>query len=304
MPAASSATPEQIKDANVRYHDLAAGEYDAKWGIDLGEVGQAQVLGKLRKAVGELPPRGFGDGLEIGAGTGYFTLNMLQAGVVERATATDISDGMLEVLAASAAERGLTVETVRTEAESLPFEDESFDLVFGHAVLHHIPDLERAFGEFSRVLRPGGVLAFCGEPSRYGDRIAAVPKRVGRTLAPVWRRALRAAPRNGGEHSHGGDHGLEWHVDVHSFSPGELRRLIADAGLEGPRIRGEELAANAFGWVCRSLESTAEPDDVPVAWRTFAFRGYLALQRVDGSLLEPRLPPDLFYNLVLSARKP
>jgi SAM-dependent methyltransferase len=304
MPAASSATPEQIKDANVRYHDLAAGEYDAKWGIDLGEVGQAQVLGKLRKATGELPPGGFGDALEIGAGTGYFTLNMLQAGVVERATATDISEGMLGVLAASAAERGLEVETVRTEAESLPFEDESFDLVFGHAVLHHIPDLERAFGEFSRVLRPGGVVAFCGEPSRYGDRIAAVPKRVGLALAPVWRRALRAAPRNGGEHSHGGDHGLEWDVDVHSFSPGELRRLSADAGLEAPRIRGEELAANAFGWVCRSLESTAEPEEVPMAWRTFAFRGYLALQRVDASLLEPRLPPDLFYNLVLSARKP
>jgi SAM-dependent methyltransferase len=304
MPAASSATPEQIKDANVRYHDLAATEYDAKWGIDLGEVGQAQVLAKLRKATGELPPGGFGDALEIGAGTGYFTLNLLQAGVIERATATDISDGMLEVLAASAAERGLTARTVRTEAESLPFEDESFDLVFGHAVLHHIPDLNRAFGEFARVLRPGGVLAFCGEPSRYGDRIASVPKRVGVALAPVWRRALRAAPRNDGEHSHGGDHGLEWDVDVHSFSPAELRGLIADAGLERPRIRGEELAANAFGWVCRSLEGTAEPDDVPRAWRTFAFRGYLALQRVDASLLEPRLPPDLFYNLVLSARKP
>jgi hypothetical protein len=39
-------------------------------------------------------------------------------------------------------------------------------------------------------------------------------------------------------------------------------------------------------------------------WRKFAFRGYLALQRVDTTMLEPRLPPSLFYNLVLSARKP
>ena len=38
-------------------------------------------------------------------------------------------------------------------------------------------------------------------------------------------------------------------------------------------------------------------------WRRFAFRSYLALQRVDESVLEPRLPPQLFYNLVLSARK-
>ena len=43
---------------------------------------------------------------------------------------------------------------------------------------------------------------------------------------------------------------------------------------------------------------------MPWAWRFFAFRSYLALQRVDTALLEPRLPPELFYNLVLSARKP
>jgi len=43
---------------------------------------------------------------------------------------------------------------------------------------------------------------------------------------------------------------------------------------------------------------------VPWTWRRFAFRSYLALQKVDVALLEPRLPPQLFYNLVLSAQKP
>jgi hypothetical protein len=33
-PAAPTATPDRIKDANTRYHDAAATEYDAKWGID------------------------------------------------------------------------------------------------------------------------------------------------------------------------------------------------------------------------------------------------------------------------------
>ncbi len=41
-----------------------------------------------------------------------------------------------------------------------------------------------------------------------------------------------------------------------------------------------------------------------MAWRLFAFRSYMALQRLDSVLLEPRLPPELFYNLVLSARRP
>jgi SAM-dependent methyltransferase len=302
VPAAL-ASPEQIKDANVRYHDAAAADYDAKWGIDLGPVGQAQVRAKLAKALGRLPPAPFGDAIEIGAGTGYFTLNMLQAGLIERATATDISPGMLAALEASAAELGVAVRSVRTDAEELPFADESFDLVFGHAVLHHVPDPARAFREFARVLRPGGAIAFCGEPSRYGDRIAALPKRLGIALAPAWRRAVGASSRNGCgpvvEHA-----GLEGAVDVHAFSPARLRALASSAGLTGTRIRGEELVANAFGWVCRSLEASAQPDEVPMRWRIFAFRGYLALQRLDSALLEPRLPPGLFYNLVLSARKP
>src|SRR5436190_16507430 len=106
VAAAASATPEEIKDANVRYHDVAAGSYDSKWGIDLGPVGQGQVRTKLSKALGGLPPAPFADALEIGAGTGYFTLNMLQSGLIERATATDISAGMLAARDASAAELG------------------------------------------------------------------------------------------------------------------------------------------------------------------------------------------------------
>jgi SAM-dependent methyltransferase len=303
MPVTPTATPAEIKDANVRYHDAAAADYDAKWGIDLGSVGQAQVRSKLAKALGGAPQRPFGDALEIGAGTGYFTLNLLQTGLTERATATDISAGMLAALDASAAELGVSVRTVRTDAEALPFADASFDLVFGHAVLHHIPDLGRAFREFARVLRPGGMLAFCGEPSRYGDRLAALPKRLGAALAPAWRRAVGAAGANGPAPAAAAEVGLEWEVDVHAFDPAGLRELLAAAGLERARVSGEELLANAFGWVCRSLEATAQPDDVPVRWRVFAFRSYLALQRLDAALLEPHLPAGLFYNLVLSARK-
>jgi hypothetical protein len=69
-------------------------------------------------------------------------------------------------------------------------------------------------------------------------------------------------------------------------------------------VRGEELLANAWGWGLRTVESTAEPDSVPTAWRWFAFGSYLALQRVDSALLEPRLPAELFYNLLCGARLP
>src|SRR6185312_7213794 len=222
-------TADEIRDVNTRYHDVAASSYDSKWGIDFGEVGQAQVVGKLRKVLGAALARGFERSLEVGAGTGYFSLNLMRAGIVREATCTDISPGMVRTLNANARRLGLTVRTARADAESLSFADASFDLVVGHAVLHHLPDLERAFREFHRVLSPGGYVVFAGEPSRFGDRLAALPKRGALAVAPLWRRALRAAPpppppadQNGS--NNGDDHGLERVVDIHAFAPGDLAR--------------------------------------------------------------------------------
>jgi SAM-dependent methyltransferase len=300
VPPALSA--EEIRNVNTRYHDVAAGHYDSKWGIDFGEIGREQVLVKVEKAIGHHPD-GWRRSLEIGAGTGYFTLNLLRAGMIAEATCSDISPGMLAALRANAERLGLEVRTEQVDAERLPFADASFDLVLGHAVLHHIPDLERAFAEFARVLAPGGTVLFAGEPSRYGDRLARVPKRAAGALAPLWRRALgaRAVTSHAGEEP---DAALEGFVDVHAFAPGELARAARSAGFADVRIAGEELLANWFGWTNRTLEATAEPEDVPWAWRQYAYRGYLALQGLDRRLLEPRLPPAIFYNLLISARKP
>ncbi len=299
-------SPAQIRNVNTRYHDVAADGYDTKWGIDFGELGQSQTIGKLEKALGA-PAGRYGRALEIGAGTGYFSLNLLQRGVIGAAVATDISPGMLETLRANADRLGLEVETVATDAEVLPFDAETFDLVLGHAVLHHLPDLDRAFAEFHRVLRPGGTVVFAGEPSRSGDRLARIPKRAAAAAAPLWRRAIRAAPVvpiEGNGHHHGADHALESEVDIHAFTPPELADFAARAGLVEVRVSGEELLANWFGWTNRVLESTAVPEDIPWAWRQYAFRGYLALQRLDARLLEPRLPARIFYNLLLTARRP
>src|SRR5437588_682510 len=186
-------TADEIRDVNTRYHDVAASSYDSKWGIDFGQVGQAQVLGKLRKVLGAALEGGFARSLEVGAGTGYFSLNLLRAGIVAEAICTDISPGM--------------VRTLRANAERL---------------------------------------------------------------------------------------GLEQVVDIHAFVPDDLARLARAAGFADIRVRGEELLANWFGWFNRGLESTAEPIDVPMLWRQYAFHGYLLLQRVDERLLEPRLPPAIF----------
>lgn len=304
MPASPTATPEHIKDVNTRYHDAAADSYDAKWGIDFGEIGQHQVALKLKKSLGGKLET-FDQALEIGAGTGYFSLNLASQGLIKNLTATDISPGMLKSLAKTAETLGVPVKTVVTEAEELPFPDDTFDVVLGHAVLHHIPNLDKAFSEFLRVLKPGGVIVFCGEPSRYGDRLAAVPKRTGSFVAPAWRKLVGAETLTHSEEELADDeHSLEPEVDVHAFAPSDLRAIPPRVGFEETKVRGEELVANVWGWGMRSMESSATPDSIPLKWRRFAYNSYIAFQKVDNNVLEPHLPPELFYNLLLSARKP
>jgi ubiquinone/menaquinone biosynthesis C-methylase UbiE len=297
---------DEIRDVNSRYHDVAASDYDSKWGISFEGVGRELVCTKLRKALGGGAPATFHRALEIGAGTGYFSLNLLQSGVIREAVCTDISRGMLDELERSAERLGVEVETARCDAQQLPFPDDSFDLVFGHAVLHHLPDLDAAFREFRRVLRPGGRVAFCGEPSEYGDRLARVPKRAALAVAPAWRRMLGVGRRidDFASDSEAADHGLEHVVDVHAFTPNQLSSFAARAGFDSVRVTGEELVAGWFGWANRTLESTAEARQIPHGWHMYAYRGYLVLKALDDRLLERALPPAIFYNLLVSAQAP
>ena len=162
-------------------------DYDAKWGIDFGEIGQAQVLGKLRKALGAASSGRFDRALEIGAGTGYFTLNLLRAGVIG---AGDLHRHLARACSPTLrGQRRAAGPRRRRPSPATPSSCRSrttrFDLVLGHAVLHHLPDLHRAFARVPPRAAPGGTLAFAGEPSRYGDRIARLPQA---RRAPRWRR--------------------------------------------------------------------------------------------------------------------
>ena len=306
---AAPATEPEILDVNRRYHDVAAREYDAKWGISFGEAGRAQVVGKLAKLLGPRPGP-FARSLEIGV---RHRLLQPQPAAGGRRRRGDVH-GHLAGDARDAATRTPTrsachVETVACDAAELPFEDGSFDLVLGHAVLHHLPALDRAFAEFHRVLRPGGTLVFAGEPSRQGDKIAAVPE--ARRLAAVARLAPRAAASRRRRTSTATrrrpamTHHLESQVDVHAFVPGRPR---------APRARRPASPTSACAarscWPTGSGGSTARSrpaptrSGIPMPWIHYAHQGYLLLQQVDRRLLEGRLPPQLFYNLMLAASKP
>jgi arsenite methyltransferase len=96
--------------------------------------------------------------LDVGSGAGTDSLVAAQmVGSEGRVTGIDMTPEMLAKAKAAAVEMKATnVEFVAGEAEKLPFEDESFDVVISNGVIDLTPDKDAVFSEIQRVLRPGG----------------------------------------------------------------------------------------------------------------------------------------------------
>lgn len=108
----------------------------------------------------ELRTRAAGvDILEYGCGDCSYVTQLIEWG--GRVTAIDISDEAIAAARELAEERGFARSAcfARMNAEDLTFPDDSFDLIVGRAILHHL-DLEKAYASIARVLRPGGTAIF------------------------------------------------------------------------------------------------------------------------------------------------
>ena len=213
----------------MRYHDLAAAHYDAKWGISYGELGQSQVSGKLGKALGRRPehsPRG----LEIGAGTGYFGLNLVRAGVVGELAAVDISPGMLGQLERSAA--GWTSRWTARRARRAPCPSPTTPSTWSSATpcCTTCPTWRRACASSTACCAPAARW-----PSAASPRCTATGCPRGPSAPPTgWRRsgARRCARARApsGPAGRSEEDVLEQVVDVHAFTPAALNRRARSAG--------------------------------------------------------------------------
>jgi arsenite methyltransferase len=98
------------------------------------------------------------DVLDVGSGAGTDSLVAAQmVGSEGTVTGIDMTPEMLEKARSAAAEMGLrNVTFVEADAERLPFDDGSFDVVISNGVIDLVPDKDAVFSEIFRVLRPGG----------------------------------------------------------------------------------------------------------------------------------------------------
>ncbi len=295
------------KLANVLYHDWEASTYDEKWSISYDDRCISYARDRFAHIAGE-DGWPYGRALELGSGTGFFLLNLMQAGVMDDGHVTDLSPGMVEVARRNAAGLGFDVEGRVADAESIPYDDDSFDLVVGHAVLHHIPDVEQALREVLRVLRPGGRFVFAGEPTARGDFVA---RRLSRltwwaatrvTRLPPLRERWARSPKELSESSAAA--ALEAVVDLHTFDPDDLARTAVRAGAIDVRTVTEELTASWFGWPVRTVEAAVRPGALGWSWAVFAYQGWLTLSALDEKVLSRVVPDELFYNVSLTGTKP
>lgn len=166
--------------------------------------------------------------LDIGCGTGRITLPLARH--VGSVTGLDMSQAMLDQAAIKAAAAGLDVIFRQGDMVELPFKSQSFDAIVSILALMHVLPEERprVFAEIYRVLRPGGVLLI-GVKNAVFERFTSADRFATVDQTDVENKELVFTGTRCGE---------EMRAPWHSFSPEDLNRLSARAGLIPVGLRG------------------------------------------------------------------
>ena len=101
--------------------------------------------------------------LDVGTGTGFLSILLAEMG--HEVVGVDLSEGMMSLCSKKAQDKGLKIYLRKGDAESIPFEKESFDVVVSRWVLWTLLHPDKAIAEWKRVLKPGGLAYSFDTPS-------------------------------------------------------------------------------------------------------------------------------------------
>jgi SAM-dependent methyltransferase len=179
--AAARSDPDEVEARASRekafYNDKGATSYHVVRGWiwrALGEFRRNAEIKSFYDPAGKVV-------LDYGCGPGYLTTYLIDNGAVS-VTGIDVSEGEIEQAQAKAEQEGLQEVTrfLVADAHATEFPDDSFDLIVGDSILHHL-DMRVALAEIGRILRPGGRAVFI-EPMWHNPIL-----RIGRALTPTAR---------------------------------------------------------------------------------------------------------------------
>jgi ubiquinone/menaquinone biosynthesis C-methylase UbiE len=172
--------------------------------------------------------------LDLGCGGGHVSLRV--AAHVAEVTAVDLSQPMLDLVLATAAERGLgNVAVCRSAVEQLPFEPGRFDFVLSRFSAHHWHDLDAGLREAYRVLAPGGSAVLI-------DTVAPAPAVIDSHLQTI---ELLRDPAH-----------------VRNYTPAEWLAALARAGFELSAIAQRRLRIEFASWLARTRTPRLHADAI------------------------------------------
>jgi SAM-dependent methyltransferase len=184
------------------------------------------------------------DVLEVGVGLGTDFVQFARAGA--NLVGIDLTEAAVALARKRVELEGLPAVVQTGDAEALPFDDRSFDLVYSWGVLHHTPNTERAIAEVHRVLRDGGEARIMLYSRRSWVALGAW-LRYGLARGKPWRTFTDVLA------AHMESPGTKAYTDAElrgmfgEFSDVQLQRFVTpyDARVAGPLSR---LAAPRGGW--------------------------------------------------------
>ncbi|ATM96925.1 sam-dependent methyltransferase YafE [Yersinia frederiksenii] len=177
----------------------------------------------LQRLTTLLQPHGDARLLDLGCGAGHASFTA--AAVVKSVVSYDLSAQMLQVVSQAASDKKLTnIEVKQGIAESLPFDDQSFDIVISRYSAHHWHDVGQALREVKRVLRPGGKIIFMDVVS------------PGHPVLDIYLQTVEVLR----DTSH-----------VRNYAPGEWLALFTDAGLVINEVTADRLYLEFSSWIAR-----------------------------------------------------
>jgi ubiquinone/menaquinone biosynthesis C-methylase UbiE len=155
--ACSSPDREQtdpVKQQVAAHWDRRAAHFDEDFGHSIRTAAERAAWDRILDLI--LPAGDALEALDIGCGTGFFSLELAFRG--HRVTGVDFAPSMIAQARKKAAERQATIRYEEADAEQLPFAAGSFDMAVSRHLLWTLPHPERAMDEWIRVLRPGARL--------------------------------------------------------------------------------------------------------------------------------------------------